>query len=56
VLAITITEVKLENIVRLVHRTDKKEKDATSEVRQVLGQKPHKIWVRLGGKGYKWRI
>lgn len=48
-LVITITEVKLENIARLVHRPDKKEEDATSEVRQVVGQKPHKIWVRLGG-------
>jgi hypothetical protein len=47
--AITITEVKLENIARLIRRTDKKEKDATSEVKQVVGQKPRKIWVRWGG-------
>ncbi len=46
---IIITKVKLENIARLVCETNQKENDATSEVRQLVGQKLHKIWVRLGG-------
>ncbi len=44
----TVVEVKLESMARAICRTWKKMKDLTSKARQIFGQKPHKIKIRLG--------
>jgi hypothetical protein len=52
VLGATITKLKLENVAKTIHRTKKKEKDHTFEVRLTIWKRPHKIKVRPGE--YRW--
>jgi hypothetical protein len=41
--------VKPKSVVEAIQRTMKKESDVTIGARQVMGKKPHKIYIKVGG-------
>jgi hypothetical protein len=41
--------VKPKSVVEAIQRTLKKDSDVTISVRQVMGKKPHKICIKVGG-------